>query len=287
MDVCGNGAADLIFRLVYGLKPKKALLLAPTFSEYEEALQVVDCTCTYYTLLEKNNFEIQEDILDWITPKLDMVFLCNPNNPTGQVTQRSLLKKILERCQDCGVTLVIDECFNDFLDDDLAYTMKASLATQQALVILKAFTKMYAIPGVRLGYALTGHQKLLLAMEQTGQAWSVSTLAQAAGVAAVEEATYVQQSKAFIAQERGFLVEALERLGMKVYPPYANYICFKSPYLLDLKAALKKENILIRSCANYKGLDATYYRIGIKDQVANKKLIGALEGLIQYEREKR
>ena len=115
--ICGNGAADLIFSLVLARKPKQALLCAPTFSEYEQALQTVDCRVLRYPLKECHGFSLQQDILEAITKDVDLVFLCNPNNPTGVTIQRELLWRILERCREKDTLLVVDECFLDFLED--------------------------------------------------------------------------------------------------------------------------------------------------------------------------
>ena len=147
----GNGAADLIFRFVQALRPRRALTLAPTFSEYERALAAVGCSISYHTLYEKDAFRLTETIIKKINPALDVVILCNPNNPTGQPADQALLLRILKRCEACRVVLLIDECFISFLDDPNTQTMKEFLAAYPNLAILRAFTKLYALAGLRLG----------------------------------------------------------------------------------------------------------------------------------------
>ena len=180
--LCGNGAADLIFRLVLAKKPHRALLPAPTFAEYASALKTVGCEVEYFFLKEENDFEITEELLSALHETIDMVFLCQPNNPTGQIVTSDFLEKLLKKCRACHATPVIDECFLDFLPEHESRTAKHFLEQFPELVILKAFTKLYAMAGVRLGYVLSGDEKLLENMREAGQPWAVSSLAQAAGV---------------------------------------------------------------------------------------------------------
>ena len=133
--ICGNGAAELIFSLTAAIKPKKALLAAPGFAEYEQALRINGCEVVYYLLKEEQGFELQEDYLESITPDLDLLFLCVPNNPTGLVSPKDFLAKILDKCRACNVWMVVDECFNDFLDGAALYTMKNEITSNDHLFI--------------------------------------------------------------------------------------------------------------------------------------------------------
>ena len=113
--LCGNGAADLIFRLALAAKPRRALLPAPTFAEYAAALEAVGCTVQRHFLRQGEDFAVTERFVSAIDDATDIVFLCQPNNPTGQLTALSLVQKILDRCRAKGALLVVDECFLDFL----------------------------------------------------------------------------------------------------------------------------------------------------------------------------
>jgi threonine-phosphate decarboxylase len=183
--LCGNGAADLIYRTVHAVKPKKAMVLAPTFAEYEEALNTADCRVVPYPLKEENGFRSDERLLDALESGLDMLFLCNPNNPTGQLMTKDFLLIILRRCQSLGILLFMDECFNDFLENPEGYTTKDFLKDFDNLVILKAFTKIYAMAGLRLGHCISSDTGLLERIRAAGQPWSVSSPAQLAGIRAV------------------------------------------------------------------------------------------------------
>lgn len=276
--LCGNGAADLIFRAVLARKPRKALVTAPSFAEYAAALETVDCEIVRYTLKEERDFRLEADFLQAITPDMDMVFLCQPNNPTGLTSPRELLLRIAERCRDCGILLVLDECFTDFLDVPEAHSLKGELESFPNLLILKAFTKLYAMAGVRLGYALSADASLLEVLAQAGQPWAVSSLAQAAGIAALGETDYVQRLRGLIGAERPWLLEELKALGLRVIPGEANYLLFACTRPLTL--LLRQRGILIRSCANYPGLDDRWYRVAVRSHEENQRLVAALREVL-------
>ena len=271
--LCGNGAADLIWRAALALRPAMALVTAPTFAEYEAALRSVRCEVKHYFLREERGFRLGEDILPLIQPGVGMVFLCEPNNPTGVATPRPLLGRILARCREVGALLVADECFGDFLDEPAAHTLKGELAGG-GLLILKAFTKLYGMAGLRLGYALCADTGLLDALRQTGQPWAVSTPAQAAGLAALGEEDYVRAVRALIAAERPRLAAGLAALGCRVAPGQANYLLFFCAR--ELCGPLRRRGILLRSCANYKGLGPGWYRAAVRTGAENDRLLRAI-----------
>lgn len=273
--VCGNGAADLIFRIVGAARPKRALLIAPGFAEYEQALLAVGCEIEYYYLREENGWRVCEDYLRALESRPDIAFVCNPNNPTGLTVEPSLLRRILLRAGELSVRLVVDECFNDFLADGEAHTLKSALSDNPQLFILKAFTKTYAMAGLRLGYGLSADGELLAAMRETAQPWSVSTPAQMAGVAALSESAYVERARVMVQAERVRLLTALEELGCRCFGSEANYIFFKAQ--AGLTEACRKEGVLIRDCANYHGLGEGYYRVAVKLPQENDRLIDCLK----------
>lgn len=269
--LCGNGAADLIFRLALAVRPRRALLPAPTFAEYEAALQTVGCAVQRVFLREENEFAVTEEFIDAVTPETDIVFLCQPNNPTGQVTPPALVERLVRRCAECGAVLVVDECFLDFLPDCDAWTAKQLLRDAPQLIILKAFTKLYAMAGVRLGYALCGDAALLEKMRGAGQPWAVSSLAQAAGLAALQETAYAGAVRALIAEQRPRMAAGLRALGLWVMDGQANYLLFRATP--DFGEKLRRRGAVVRSCANYPGLDAAWYRTAVRTAEENTRLL--------------
>ena len=275
--LCGNGAADLIFRLAWAAKPRTALVTAPTFAEYAAALESAGCAVRRHFLQAEVDFAVTDSILSSITPEVDMVFLCQPNNPTGQLTPLPLVERILRRCEVCGALLVVDECFLDFLPDCDALTAKALLDSKN-LLILKAFTKLYGMAGVRLGYCLCSNIALLDKMQAAGQPWAVSSLAQAAGLAALDESAYVVRVQALIAQQRPILRDGLRALGLRVLDGSANYLLFQAPETLG--DALRQRGIVLRGCGNYPGLDSSWYRTAVRTAPENQQLLKTLQEVL-------
>lgn len=271
--LCGAGAAELIFRLALAVRPKTALVTAPTFAEYEAALIQTNCRISRHLLRPEEDFRITDRILDSLDAGPELVFLCQPNNPTGQPVARSLALEVLRRCEKTGGLLVMDECFADLLDDPMAYTLKARLGSPN-LLILKAFTKTYAMAGLRLGYCLSSNRGLLERMAACGQPWNVSSAAQAAGIAALEETVYLARLRQLIARERPRLISGLERVGCTVMGSRANFVFFSARPGLD--AALRQHGILIRACENYPGLDGRYYRAAVRTADDNDALLAAI-----------
>ena len=275
--LCGNGATALIYAVVLALKPKKALLPAPTFSEYEQALNLAGTEIVYHKLRKEDEFAIDETILSCITPDIDLLFLCNPNNPTGQVIKRSLLEQVLNRCEKAGCYLVLDECFLDFLDEPWSYEMGKCVGKTSQLLVLKAFTKSFSIPGLRLGYVL-GAEEVLKKTAVFLPEWDVSVLAQEAGVQALQGAgTFLDRTRTFLKEEREYMKQELSALGFRVYDSKANYIFFEGDE--SLYDTLLQEGILIRDCSNYKGLSKGFFRVAVKTRKENERLLACLKRL--------
>lgn len=270
--VCGNGASDLIFRIVQTLMPKKAIVLAPTFGEYEKALIQNKCKIIRHHLIEQNDFIPDSSLLDKLEDDIDMLFICNPNNPTGIIFENTLLEKIAERCIEKDIILVCDECFLDFVKDQESHSVRQFL--NRNVIILKAFTKIYAMAGLRLGYAIFGDADIANKVKESGQYWSVSVPAQIAGEAAVFEYDYVKKTVELIEEERKFLIKELLRLGFKVYPSNANFIMFRCDIPLD--RMLIKGNIMIRNCESYCGLEYGYFRVAVRSHRENEILISEI-----------
>ena len=271
--ICGNGASDVLYRYVFAIKPKNAVVAAPCFAEYEAALECVGAKVEYYQI-NHNTFEIEDDFMEMFEYKPDMIFLCNPNNPTGILINDRLLERIIKECDRNGVRIFLDECFLDFMEEPGRYTLKAQLSRYHNLFLLKAFTKRYAMAGIRLGYGITENTELLDAMTQVTQPWNISVMAQAAGIAALKETAYVEEGRQMVFREAKYLKEELQRLGMEVFPSEANYIFFHGPE--NLFEICVEQGVLIRDCSNYSGLRKGYYRVAVRTHEENQELIRAM-----------
>ena len=272
--VCGNGAADLIYRAVHAFKPARAVIFAPTFGEYAKALTEVGCVVREHYLSEKNGFLPDESFLETLTADVDMAAICSPNNPTGQLMPPNLLEKTARKCRENGILLVCDECFMGFAGKGAEHSLARFM--NERCIILKAFTKLYCMAGLRLGYAVCGSEETAERLRRSGQYWSVSAPAQAAGIAALDEREYVSRTVEIISREREFLTAELRKLGLKVYPSAANYLLFRGEK--GLGERLLARGIGIRCCESYSGLDGGFYRAAVRTREENMRLIKALEG---------
>ena len=283
--VFGNGADDLIYRIVYAERPKRAVIVTPTFTEYAAALENVDCEIIEHRLSAENGFALDETILDKLTEDVDILFLCNPNNPTGRLIDRSLLKRINRACER-GILLVLDECFIELAENGASHCLPTSELGNNA-VILRAFTKTYAMAGLRLGYAVFGSKDDALLTALAGQHWSVSVPAQAAGLAALGEQDYVKKAVKLISSEREYLTAGLERLGFRVFPSEANFILCHSDSddtVMQLESSLRSEGIAIRNCWNFSGLGENYFRVAVRLHNENEALLEAIEKVTKWQK---
>lgn len=268
----GNGASELFMAIVHALKPKKILLPVPSFYGYAHAAEAIGCEIVAYRLKAENNFELQDDFFALLTKETDLIFLANPNNPTGRKVDRAYGMKLLKRCRDRNITVVMDECFIEFAGEE--HSFMDQLQNFDNLVIVRAFTKTYAIPGVRLGYLLCSNSKLCGKIQMQLPEWNLSTFAQAAGVAAAGEETYVRESAAYVRDERIRLTSELRKMGIQAFDSEVNYILIYSEAPLYDRLLGKK--ILIRDCSNFAGLTSGYYRIAVRTREENEMLWKAI-----------
>ncbi len=292
----GNGASDVIYRLALATKhpgnntenSNRLLITAPTFSEYEESFSENGWEVERHLLREEQEFRIGEDLLERLNSqeeqKISAVFLCEPNNPTGVTTDPELLKGILDICSAKNIYLVVDECFNGFLDEPEKHSVKGELADHPNLIVLKAFTKLYGMAGIRLGYSLCSDSSVNKALEKAGPLWNVSTVAQEAGMAILEDREYVQSARDIVREERAFLKEGFEKLGITKIFGEANYLLFHIEEHGsgiadegDLAGSMRAQGILIRDCSNYHGLEKGWYRVAVRTREENRALLDALK----------
>lgn len=286
----GNGAAQVIYDTIHALKPKKAIVLAPTFSEYERALISCGATVHHYFLKEEEDFNLKaEGIMEAIDDSIDLLVLCNPNNPTSKLIKVSSIKKILEKCIKHGAFLMIDEAFMDFIEEDDNYSMLKNYREYNNLIIVRAFTKFYGIPGLRLGFGVSDNKEILNKINSATLPWSLNTFAGYFGEVLLSEEKYVKETHQWLREERVRFVGKLQKIeGIKVFTPSVNFILIKilNPHIdVDiLKEKLLKENILIRDCSNFNGLSKRFFRIAIKDALLNDILVNTLEKIMEKEK---
>lgn len=265
------GATDAIARLCHVVRPRRALVFAPCYGGYEQALAQLGVEARVTLLREQDGFALGEDAALAIERGIDLVFLANPNNPTGQCLGRAALEACLARATEAGAVVALDECFVDLSDGTGSNDL---LASHSNLVIVKAFTKSFCLAGLRLGYALCADATMVEALWWAGQQWAVSVPAQVAGVACAGEREYLARGQELVRGERARLVRALENLGLRVVPSDANYLLFHGPE--GLGQTLLARGVMVRECDNFVGLGPGWYRVAVRTPEENALLLAAL-----------
>ena len=268
--ICGNGAAELIYSFAYSLPGDlPALIVSPTFSEYQTALDAAGIRTVPYVLRKEDGFRLTRDILSLDLPGYCAVFICTPNNPTGISVAPELLREVART----GVRLFCDMCFLDLTDDPDRYGIPDLLREYRNVTVLRAFTKSFSMAGLRLGYAMSSDSGMLEIMSEKTQCWNVSSAAQHAGIAALGCGRWLEESVRTVSAQRRHLAEELTSLGIDVVPGEANYLLLRTD--TDLYSEMLSRRILVRDCSNYTGLEKGHYRIAVRTPQENDIFINA------------
>lgn len=283
--VPGNGASELIPVIIRTLSPKSCMVTAPCYSGYETALNAAAPSCRIHRipLRAEDDFTLPENICQEIARvKPNLLILTNPNNPNGKRISANHLREIADTCRAAGTVLLMDECFLALSGGDEDSLIHCIRSEALPAVVLRAFTKTFAIPGVRLGYAVCSALMAERIRRELPE-WNLSVFAQYAGTAALEAAAggtsgYLAASVEMIAREREYLTAELESLGFRVFPSDANYILFQSRDR-ELHQKLLDKGILIRDCRDYHGLTAGFYRTAVRTHRENTALLQCLRNI--------
>lgn len=268
----GNGASALFLAAVQGIRPKRTVIPVPSFYGYEYAAGACGGKIVYCKMGAGDGFAPGENLFSFLTGETDLLFLANPNNPTGKFVDMAYLHAVAAHCRERGIYVVLDECFLDFCAE--APSFREACRTYENLIVVNAFTKSFAIPGVRLGYLICGDEALRHRIERQLSEWNLSVFAQAAGAACAEQKEYLRKTAEYVKRERHFLEEGLRKLGITVFSGEANFLLVSSGR--KLYRELLRQGILIRDCRNFRGLSEGYYRIAVKSREENEVLLRAL-----------
>lgn len=276
--IVGNGSNELFYLIPRALKPKQGILLQPTFSEFKDALSNANVKVVEI-VNDDGNFPIINTNLSSLKHIEDgMVFLCNPNNPTGQLT---LKKDILELVKNNTKRLiVVDEAFMDFVDDDEEYSVIKVAPLIDNLIVVRSLTKFYGFPGLRLGY-LVANESVVNDIKQYKEPWTVNTFAQIAGEAAINDAEFAVNARQYVTREKSFLYDGLAKInGIRPFQPSVNFILARIDNAeitsSGIQAILIKDNIVIRDCSNFTGLSDKFFRVAVRTREENQRLLSAL-----------
>lgn len=283
--ILGNGAAELFYLLLHMIRPKRVGLPVPSFSDYQRAAEAVGAEVIFSPLQAAEDFQVDIGRLQRDLGDVDCIFLGNPNNPTGKLLTREELEAYLTFLEARGIWTVVDESFLDFLPDEKNYTVRDLVGRYKHLLVVRSLTKFYAMPGLRLGFA-SGHPELIGRLERGKDVWNVNSLAQAAGVAALNLVEYHKRSREFVQGEKDWLYERLGKIkGLKPIAPSVNFIMVNVEETglssSALTARMRKQGILLRDCANYVGLEGhQYIRVAVRSRGENEQMLKALEAIV-------
>lgn len=283
--IVGNGATEILFLYMRALKPKKVLLLAPCFAEYERALKSVAANIEYFELKERNNFYPDVEKLKREIGKgdYDLLLFCNPNNPTGQFIRLEDIKEIIKTCEKKNTKIFIDEAFIEFVENWKEKTV--SFLKNKHIFIMRAFTKFFAIPGLRLGYGISFDEEILKKIWEEKEPWTVNTFANLAGLTMLDDKEYIEKTEKWISEEKEFMYQELSKFQyIKAYKTECNFILIKLFNIssTSLRAKMIEKNILIRDASNFKFLDDSFVRLAIKDRNSNLKMLETLAKFTEY-----
>ena len=276
----GNGATEIIYLLMKSIKRRLAIL-NPTFSEYGRGAKLNNLEIIDFHLKEENNFSIDLDEIQQNIEKFDSLFVCNPNNPNGKVKD---LNELLDLMIENDKLLIVDETFMEFVGEEEKYSLINKIEQTPNLFILKAVTKFFGMPGLRLGYGVTSNKQIIKNIYEYKEPWTINSFAENLSNYLFKDKEYINGSKDYYINERKFMLEELRKISrLKVYDTDTNFVLIKldDDEANSLKLELfEKYNILIRDASNFIGLDKSYIRVAIKSHNDNKVLIESLRKIL-------
>ena len=280
--VVGNGSTELISLLISQRAPRKALVLGPTYSEYARELSLVGGSMEYYHLREEDDFILDiDDFLSHIAADVDMVILCNPNNPTSSAIPYRDMERIICECEKKDVFVMIDETYVEFAPSVSQISAVSLVPKYDHFMVIRGVSKFFAAPGLRFGYGITSNERFLTALLTHQNPWSLNSIGAFAGEEMLKDQTYIQKTRALIANQRE---EMLRRLAgsetYKTYPAYGNFILARimkegvTSFDVFEKAIYQK--LMIRDCSSFAELEGEYIRFCIMLPEDNARLMDCL-----------
>ncbi|WP_270838518.1 threonine-phosphate decarboxylase CobD [Peptacetobacter hiranonis] len=276
----GNGATEIIYLLMRSLSGRLAII-NPTFSEYRKGAEIAGLSVVDFVMDWKKDFKLDLDEIYRRKDEFDSIFICNPNNPDGSVRE---IKKLLEFAEKEGKLLIVDETFIEFADSEKDRSLVNMVEKSKNLFIIRAVTKFFGIPGIRLGYGISSNRELLQKMYDEKEPWTINSFADSASDFIFKEEEYIRKSKEYFSKERVCMINEINKIdGIKAFNSDANFILvrFENRNVLDVKEnLLKRAGLLIRDASNFIGLDSSFARVAIKNHEQNTVLVDAIRSVL-------
>ena len=274
----GNGATELMYTLLRITKPARVLVPAPAFSEYRLSAEAAGAPVETFFLSPEDHFRMPlGDIEKKMGPR-SLLYLGNPNNPDGCLLGREDFESLMKRAGETESLVVIDESFIDFAGD--GHSFRQDCRRYPNLVVIMSLTKFYAVPGLRIGCSF-GNPEITGRLNDALIPWNVNGPAQLYMTQAAGDRDYIERTRSFVKTEREWLAGELEKLpGLVVYPSTINFLLLKLTGRVkdasDLQKMLLPEDIFIRQCGNYEGLDNSFFRLAVRTHEENERLLASL-----------
>ncbi|MCI8416393.1 MAG: aminotransferase class I/II-fold pyridoxal phosphate-dependent enzyme [Lachnospiraceae bacterium] len=284
--VVGNGSTELISLIMQLERPKKAMIIGPTYSEYEREISLAGGLSLYYPLPEPKNFVLDtKDLCAHLNETLDLLVICNPNNPTSTAIPTTSMRQILDVCKQYHICVLIDETYVEFAEDVQAISSISLTHYYNNLVILRGISKFFASPGLRLGYAVTGNQDLLGRINTLKNPWTINSLAAVAGELMFSDTEYITATRQLISQERAHCMEELRSLStVKAYDPTANFVLVRIlKEGVDAQMLFEhaiRRGLMIRNCSTFPFLGNGFIRFCFMSPEKNRELLDCLKELL-------
>ncbi|TCS79928.1 threonine-phosphate decarboxylase CobD [Tepidibacillus fermentans] len=278
--VIGNGAAELFFLLPRVLRVNRGVIVHPTFSEYEASLQAANVPIKrIFYEIDGDRFIFPLERLKAILSKGDLLYICRPNNPTGQMVSLEEMVEVIRFVKDRQALLVVDESFIEFTNEPLG--LIELFHEKASLILVRSLTKFYSIPGIRLGYAI-GPSWLIHSMEMVRDPWTVNALAQQMGILLLDDISFIEETRTWVQQEREWFYQEMKQMDeYHIYPTSANFYLVRTTFSARvLEQALKKKRIAIRLAHSFPGLDDHFIRLAIKTREENLELLKELKQFV-------
>lgn len=278
----GNGSTELISLVIQILHPKKALIIGPTYSEYEHEVSLGGGRSHYFRLKETDDFCLNpEELQEALSYDIDLLVLCNPNNPTSSQTDRHSMRRILDACKEKGIFVMVDETYVEFSESTNEITAIPLTDYYNNIIILRGISKFFAAPGLRLGYAICGNHQLLKEIDSKKNPWTINSLAAAAGEMMFQDEKYIRDTKELITAERQRICSILDNCpAVKYYPPHGNFILVRvlrdDITSMDLFETAIRQGLMIRDCSTFPFLDNKYIRFCFMNPADNDALLKVL-----------
>ena len=287
--IAANGSSELIMAAVRAFMPKSPLLCRPCFGGYDHALKSVGgCKIRDHYTKEEDGYALTKDVLPHMTEDIDLMFLCDPANPSGKNIDEELLESILKRADELNIKVILDESFLMLSDKYQKYTHEKTARKyidSRNLIVIRSYTKCFALPGIRMGYALSCPENIKI-LRQNLPEWNLSSIGNALMSRLSNKsmiAGFLEKSHDLIVSEKGYLSGELTSIGFKVFDSNANFLLFKAVGKLcqiNIYEKMIGQGILIRNCNDFDGLSKDHYRISVRDHNDNEQLIRALRSIL-------